>query len=50
MPTFIWASNTERSYETAAIIARESNLGQNRYGIATTTIAVTTTPIATTSC
>ena len=32
MPTFIWASNTERSYETAAIIARESNLGQNRYG------------------
>lgn len=31
LPTYIWASNTERSYETAAIIARESQLGQNRY-------------------
>ena len=30
LPTYIWASNTERSYETAAIIARESQLGQNR--------------------
>jgi hypothetical protein len=29
-PTYIWASNTERSYETAAIIAREVQLGQNR--------------------
>lgn len=29
-PTYIWTSNTERSYETAAIIARECQLGQNR--------------------
>lgn len=29
-PTFIWVSNTERAYETAAIIARECQLGQNR--------------------
>jgi broad specificity phosphatase PhoE len=30
MPTYIWTSNTERAYETAAIIARETQLGQNR--------------------
>jgi broad specificity phosphatase PhoE len=30
LPTFIWASNTERAYETAAIIAKEVGLGQNR--------------------
>ena len=47
MPTFIWASNTERSYETAAIIARESNLGQNRYITTTTTIITTTATTAT---
>ena len=29
-PTFIRVSNTERAYETAAIIAREVGLGQNR--------------------
>lgn len=29
-PTFIWTSNTERAYETAAIMARELQLGQNR--------------------
>lgn len=29
-PTYIWTSNTERAYETAAIIARECQLGQNR--------------------
>ena len=29
-PTFIWASNTERAYETAAVIAAECQLGQNR--------------------
>lgn len=29
-PTYIWASNTERAYETAAIVARESQVGQNR--------------------
>lgn len=28
--TYIWTSNTERAYETAAIIARELQLGQNR--------------------
>lgn len=30
LPTFIWTSNTERAYETAAIIAKEIGLGQNR--------------------
>jgi broad specificity phosphatase PhoE len=30
LPTFIWASNTERAYETAAIVAKEIGLGQNR--------------------
>jgi hypothetical protein len=30
LPTFIWTSNTERAYETASIIAREFQLGQNR--------------------
>lgn len=29
-PTFIWTSNTERAYETAAIVAKETQLGQNR--------------------
>lgn len=29
-PTFIWTSNTERAYETAVVIARELQLGQNR--------------------
>eukprot|EP01038_Epipyxis_sp_PR26KG_P005724 gene5724-7907_t len=29
-PTYIWTSNTERAYETATIIARECQLGQNR--------------------
>jgi broad specificity phosphatase PhoE len=29
-PSFIWTSNTERSYEAAMIIARELQLGQNR--------------------
>lgn len=29
-PSFIWVSNTERAFETAAIIARECQLGQNR--------------------
>ena len=29
-PTFIFTSNTERSYETATIIARELRVGQNR--------------------
>ena len=29
-PTYIWTSNTERAYETASIIAREFQLGQNR--------------------
>eukprot|EP01031_Cornospumella_fuschlensis_P030136 gene30136-36405_t len=29
-PTYIWVSNTERAYETATIIARECQLGQNR--------------------
>jgi broad specificity phosphatase PhoE len=28
--TYIWTSNTERAYETANIIAREIQLGQNR--------------------
>lgn len=31
LPTYIWVSNTERAYETAVIIARESQVGQNRY-------------------
>eukprot|EP01036_Dinobryon_divergens_P039688 gene39688-52354_t len=29
-PTFIWTSNTERAYETAAVMAAELQLGQNR--------------------
>ena len=29
-PSFIWTSNTERAYETAVIVARELELGQNR--------------------
>eukprot|EP00607_Mallomonas_marina_P004688 CAMPEP_0182431660 /NCGR_PEP_ID=MMETSP1167-20130531/50874_1 /TAXON_ID=2988 /ORGANISM="Mallomonas Sp, Strain CCMP3275" /LENGTH=225 /DNA_ID=CAMNT_0024618253 /DNA_START=272 /DNA_END=949 /DNA_ORIENTATION=- len=29
-PSFIWVSNTERAYETAAVIANELQLGQNR--------------------
>lgn len=29
-PTFIWTSNTERAYETAAVVAKEVQLGQNR--------------------
>ena len=29
-PSFIWTSNTERAYETAASIARVLQLGQNR--------------------
>lgn len=29
-PSFIWTSNTERSYETAKIVAQELQLGQNR--------------------
>mmetsp|Transcript_35461 Transcript_35461/g.33641 ORF Transcript_35461/g.33641 Transcript_35461/m.33641 type:complete len:327 (+) Transcript_35461:196-1176(+) len=29
-PTYIWVSNTERAYETAVVIARECQLGQNR--------------------
>lgn len=29
-PTYIWTSNTERAYESAAIMARELQLGQNR--------------------
>ena len=29
-PSFIWASNTERAYETAVVMAQESQLGQNR--------------------
>lgn len=30
VPTFIWTSNTERAYETGAIVAKEIGLGQNR--------------------
>ena len=29
-PTYIWVSNTERAYESAVILAREIQLGQNR--------------------
>ena len=29
-PSYIWTSNTERAYETAVVIARELQLGQNR--------------------
>ena len=29
-PSFIWTSNTERAYETAATIAKELGVGQNR--------------------
>ena len=29
-PSFIWVSNTERAYETAVMMARELQLGQNR--------------------
>lgn len=30
IPSYIWVSNTERAYETASIIAKEIQLGQNR--------------------
>lgn len=29
-PTYIWTSNTERAYESAVVLARELELGQNR--------------------
>jgi broad specificity phosphatase PhoE len=29
-PSFIWVSNTERAYESAAVLARQIQLGQNR--------------------
>lgn len=30
IPTYVWTSNTERAYETATILARTFQLGQNR--------------------
>ena len=29
-PSWVWTSNTERAYESATIVARECQLGQNR--------------------